>query len=127
VEGADALDRPASALFISGLSAGLDIGFSVFLMAVAWTLTNGALTEPVARLLVANMYAVGFLFVVLGRSELFTEQTTLAVQPVLDAQGTLAGLARLWSVVYVSNLMGARRCTSRPPSSWTARPSPTTW
>ncbi|HLY66502.1 MAG TPA: formate/nitrite transporter family protein, partial [Chloroflexota bacterium] len=86
--------------------AGLDIGFSLFLMAVVRTFTESAISEPVERLLVANMYAVGFIFVVLGRSELFTEQTTLAVLPVLNRQATLSGLARLWAVVYVANLLG---------------------
>lgn len=106
VEGIDALDRPLVPLFISGLSGGLDIGFSLFLMAVAGTLMGG-ISEPTSRLLVANMYAVGFIFVILGRSELFTEQTTLAVLPVLNRQATLASLARLWVVVYVANLLGA--------------------
>src|SRR5215471_15969137 len=58
-------------------------------------------------LLVANAYAVGFLFVVLGRSELFTEQTTLAVLPVLNGRAGFGALARLWGVVYVANLLGA--------------------
>ncbi len=107
VEGIDALDRPTGALFLSGLSAGLDIGFSVFLMAVVWTLAQNAFSEPVRRVLVANMYAIGFLFVVLGRSELFTEQTTLAVLPVLHGRATLADLARLWVVVFTANLVGA--------------------
>ena len=107
VEGADALDRPAIALFISGLSAGLDIGFSLFLMAVVWTLADATFSAATARLLVANMYAIGFIFVVLGRSELFTEQTTLAVLPVLNRQGTPFALARLWIVVYVANILGA--------------------
>jgi formate/nitrite transporter FocA (FNT family) len=45
------------------------------------------------------MYAVGFIFVVLGRSELFTEQTTLTVLQVLDRKAAPAALARLWAVV----------------------------
>lgn len=107
VEGADALDRSVSALFISGLSGGLDIGFSLFLMAVVTTLGKGTFSEPVLTLLVANMYAVGFIFVVLGRSELFTEQTTLAVLPVLNGRSSPIALARLLAVVYVANLLGA--------------------
>ena len=42
------------------------------------------------------MYAVGFIFVVLGRSELFTEQTTLAVLPVLNGRASVASLLRGW-------------------------------
>lgn len=106
-EGRDALERPLDALFISGLSGGLDIGFSMFLMAVVWTLTESTFSDPVIKLLVANAYAVGFIFVVLGRSELFTEQTTLAILPVLNRRASLLALARLWAVVYVSNLLGA--------------------
>jgi formate/nitrite transporter FocA (FNT family) len=106
-EGRTALERPLGGLFLSGLSAGLDIGFSLFLMAVMKTQLDGQLPRPVPELLIANMYAVGFLFVVLGRSELFTEQTTLAVLSVFNRQGTLAALARTWGVVYVSNLIGA--------------------
>jgi formate/nitrite transporter FocA (FNT family) len=86
------------------LSAGLDIGFSLFLMAVMATLIAGTLPRPVTELLVANLDAVGFLFVVLGRSELFTEQTTL---PVLDGKASVGALARTWGVVYAGNLLGA--------------------
>jgi formate-nitrite transporter family protein len=107
VEGADAMDRPLIGLFMSGLSAGLDIGFSLFLMGVVWSLTAETFSEPVVKILVANMYAIGFIFVVLGRTELFTEQTTLAVLPVLNREATLASLSRLWGVVYISNLIGA--------------------
>jgi formate/nitrite transporter FocA (FNT family) len=59
------------------------------------------------EILVANMYAVGFIFVVLGRSELFTEHTTLAVLPVLDGRASVRQLARLWGIIYASNLTGA--------------------
>jgi formate/nitrite transporter FocA (FNT family) len=107
VEGVDALRRPVGVLFISGLSAGLDIGFSLFLMAAARTLVVGSWGEPAVVLLVANLYAVGFIFVVLGRAELFTEQTTLAVLPVLNGRADVGSLARLWGVVYVANLLGA--------------------
>jgi formate/nitrite transporter FocA (FNT family) len=106
-EGLDALERPLVGLFVSGLSAGLDIGFSLFLMAVMRTHAEGALPEPVVKLLVANVASIGFIFVILGRSELFTEQTTLAVLPVLDGRASLGALARLWVVVYAANQLGA--------------------
>jgi len=106
-EGRIAIHRPVGRLFLSGLSAGLDIGFSLFLIAVTKTQVDGVLPRPVVALLLANMYAVGFIFVVLGRSELFTEQTTLAVLPVLNLQASLPELVRTWAVVYVSNLVGA--------------------
>jgi formate/nitrite transporter FocA (FNT family) len=108
LEGRAVLERPVAGLFVSALSAGLDIGFSLFLMAVMKTRLQGESFSPtMAELLIANAYAVGFIFVVLGRSELFTEQTTLAVLPVLNRKASLAALARTWAVVYLANLIGA--------------------
>ena len=57
--------------------------------------------------LLGNAYTLGFIFVILGRSELFTEHTALAVFPVLEGRASLAQLGRLWGLVYASNLVGA--------------------
>ena len=76
-------------------------------MGVMWTQSHDRLPEPVVHLLVANMYAIGFILVVMGRSELFTEQTTLAVLPVLNRSASITSLLRLWVVVYIANLLGA--------------------
>jgi len=100
------LERPAPALLLSGLSAGLDVSLSLLLMAVMKTLTADQ-PRVVSEILVAMMYAAGFLFVVLGRSELFTEHTTLAVLPVLDGRASLAQLGRLWGLIYAANQVGA--------------------
>ncbi len=78
-----------SGLFISGISAGLDISFSPLLIAVMTTRVAGHLSSPWPEVLAANMYSIGFIFVVLGRSELFAEQTTLVVLPMLNANKTL--------------------------------------
>lgn len=106
-EGLGEIRRSMSGLFISGLSAGLDVGFSLLLMAVMYTYTVNQLPDSIVQILVANMYAVGFIFVIFGRSELFTEHTALATLPVLNGNATLVDLARLWGVVYVANLVGA--------------------
>lgn len=99
--------RSSHGLLISGFSAGLDVSFSLFLMAVALTLTNGQWSEPAVELLIAAFYSVGFIFVVIGRSELFTEHTTLAVLPVLNRRTTILSLLRLWVLVYLGNVAGA--------------------
>ena len=106
-EGKHEMERPTLGLLLSAFSAGLDIGFSLLLMGVVQTMLAGANRPFLTTILLANLYSVGFLFVVLGRSELFTEHTTLAVLPVLNRQSSLADLMRLWSVVYVGNLAGA--------------------
>jgi len=105
--GLNELERPADGLLLSGLSAGLDIGFGPLFMGVVLTLTDGLYDHAVRTFLIANAYAIGFVFVVLGRSELFTEHTTLAVLPVFDGRASLRALARLWGLVYVGNVVGA--------------------
>jgi formate/nitrite transporter FocA (FNT family) len=105
--GVHELERSAGGLLLSGLSAGLDVGFSLFLMGVMTTLAGDSLPRPVIEILVASMYSVGFIFVILGRSELFTEHTTLAVLPVLAGRASILQLLRLWGLIYFSNLVGA--------------------
>lgn len=100
------LERSYKGLILSGISAGLDIGFSVLLMGVMLTTFNGIFPEPVVRFFTANMYPIGFIFVVLGRSELFTEHTTLAILPVLQGLASIKKLLRLWVIVYASNIFG---------------------
>jgi formate/nitrite transporter FocA (FNT family) len=106
VTGLHEFERPSIGLLLSSLSGGLDVSFSVLLMAVIWTLVHSTFPEAVTTLLVANMYTIGFIFVVIGRSELFTEHTSRAMFPVIDGRATWIGLARLWALVYVGNLIG---------------------
>ena len=105
-EGLRELERPTSGLVISGVSAGLDVSLSLLLMVVVRTLAKGQLNQAVAEILGAAMYSVGFIVVILGRSELFTEHTTRAVYPVLHRRASVARLLRLWCLIYVSNLIG---------------------
>lgn len=100
------LNRQTSGLLLSSVSAGLDIGFGPLVMAVVLTLSNGSFGDLGTEFLLASSYSIGFMFVILGRSELFTEHTTLAVVPVLDGQATMSQLGRLWGLVYVGNIVG---------------------
>jgi formate/nitrite transporter FocA (FNT family) len=100
------LERPAGGLLLSSFSAGLDLGFGPFLMAVILTLSGGTWPHALTVIVLATAYAAGFVFVVLGRSALFTEQTTSAVLPVLARRASLKQLGRLWSLVLVGNIAG---------------------
>ncbi|HWA96847.1 MAG TPA: formate/nitrite transporter family protein [Pirellulales bacterium] len=104
-EGRESIKAPALVLVLSGISAGLDLGFSPLMVAVMHQLT-GDLSHAANQIASANAYAIGFIFVVIGRSELFTEQTSLAVLPVLNGDAPIAALLRLWFLVYCSNLAG---------------------
>jgi formate/nitrite transporter FocA (FNT family) len=100
------LERPSAALFWSGLAAGLSMGFSL----VAEGLLRAYLPERQWTPLVAKFgYCVGFLIVILGRQQLFTENTLTPVLPLLQRKDgkTLRNMLRLWGVVLAANLLGA--------------------
>lgn len=105
-KGSHEIERERDGLFLSSLSAGLDIGFGPLLMGVILTLSAGSYGDLSTEILLASAYSVGFIFVILGRSELFTEHTTLAVMPLIDGKASLKSLGRLWSIVYVGNILG---------------------
>ncbi len=105
-EGAKELERSNPALAWSGLAAGLSMGFSM----VTQALLTHHLPDAPWRTLVAKLgYSVGFLIVVLGRQQLFTENTLTVILPLLQKPGrrVLLNVLRLWAVVLGANLVGA--------------------
>jgi formate/nitrite transporter FocA (FNT family) len=105
-EGEGELARPSSALFWSGLAAGLSMAFSL----IAEGLLTAHLPDTSWRPLVSKLgYSVGFLIVVLGRQQLFTENTLTPILPLLQRKdlATAGNVLRLWSIVLAANLLGA--------------------
>jgi formate/nitrite transporter FocA (FNT family) len=104
-EGEDELHRPAAALAWSAFAAGLSMGFSF----VAQGVLMAHLPDQPWRPLIAGVgYSVGFLIVILGRQQLFTENTLTVVLPLLLRKdlSTLLRMLRLWAVVLGANLVG---------------------
>jgi len=93
-------------LFLSSLSAGLEVGFSILFIGVVYTLFKNESTTGQLAVMMALVYPIGYIFVITGRSELFTEHTTLATLPVMNGEATLGSLAKLWLVVYAGNIVG---------------------
>lgn len=105
-EGNRELQRPPMALAISGLAAGLSMGFSM----LAEGLIHAYLPATVWRPLLENFgYSLGFLIVVLGRQQLFTENTLTVILPLLahPQRAVLWKVLRLWAIVLIANLVGA--------------------
>ena len=105
-EGLAELERSFNGLAWSGLAAGLSIGFSFILQAA---IQAGLPDAPWRRLVSAFGYSLGFLIVVLGRQQLFTETTLTAVIPVLTERTArmLGRMLRVWGIVLAANLVGA--------------------
>src|SRR5580704_194374 len=104
-EGEEELHRPATALAWSALAAGLSMGFSF----IAEGLLTAHLPDQPWRPLISRFgYSVGFLIVILGRQQLFTENTVTVVLPLLIRKdlNTFLRMLRLWAVVLAGNLVG---------------------
>ena len=115
--GEEEMARPATSLWWSGIAAGLSMSFSLLTQAILLT----HLPEMSWRFLVTSAgYPVGFLIVILGRQQLFTENTITAVLPVMKhfTAQNLARLARMWTIVFLANMIGtlfaAYFCTLTP-------------
>jgi formate-nitrite transporter family protein len=103
--GDEEMGRPATSLWWSGVAAGLSISFSLLAQAIL----QRHLPDAPWRPLVSSFgYCVGFLMVVLGRQQLFTESTITVVLPALKnfSLENLWRMARLWLIVLVANFAG---------------------
>jgi formate-nitrite transporter family protein len=105
-EGEHELERNTLELALSGLAAGLSMGFSMVgeaLLGVHLPATNWS------ALLTKFGYSLGFVIVILGRQQLFTKNTLTVILPLLREKklDLVVNVARLWSVVLLANLIGA--------------------
>lgn len=98
-EGKERLERPLLALLSTGLLGGIDVGTGVLAYLVVKAHTGDTLLAGIA-------FSVGFVALLLARSELFTENFLVPVTAVVARSGTMLGLARLWSVTLATNLLG---------------------
>ncbi|HEU4674943.1 MAG TPA: formate/nitrite transporter family protein [Motilibacteraceae bacterium] len=97
------LGRPLRNLAFSGAGAGLAMGISGLGVASMHAMVgNGPAATAVAFLL----YPLGFVVVIIGRQQLFTENTLFPVAVVLAERRRLGATARLWAVVLVANVLG---------------------
>jgi formate/nitrite transporter FocA (FNT family) len=103
LEGTEELERHSSSVAWSGLAAGLTIGTSMLGQGVLMA----ALPDTPWRPLVAAFgYALGFIFVTMGRQQLFTETTLTAMLPALHGSHSLSAVGRYWAVVFAANILG---------------------
>lgn len=105
-DGLEELERPAASLLWSGVAAGIMISLSVLGEAVFRTY----LPDAEWAYLVENLgYSLGFLVVILGRMQLFTENTITTVLPLMQdpGLGMLRCVATLWGIVLAANVVGA--------------------
>jgi formate/nitrite transporter FocA (FNT family) len=98
------LNRSSRALAFSGLAGGVTMGLTGLAVAIVQAvLGTGQPGEFISYL----FYPVGFIAVIIGRAQLFTENTLYPVVLVLDEHKHVGNTLRLWGVVFASNVVGA--------------------
>lgn len=105
LQGQDELDRPVLSLLFSAFAAGVAISASVLAEAF---LTLRLPASPASELVSGFGYSVGFVIVILGNLQLFTENTVTAVLPVAThpTLRNVRRLLRLWGLVFLGNMLG---------------------
>ncbi|RBI58616.1 formate/nitrite transporter family protein [halophilic archaeon] len=88
-------------LFFSGFTA----GFAIVLTFIGYAV--GSANFPNNDFLATVLYPIGFLYIILGRYELYTEKTLPPVKLVLTRLASLPLLLHMWGVVLVANIVGA--------------------
>jgi formate-nitrite transporter family protein len=98
------LRRSPHALAFSGFAGGLSMGLTGLAVAAAMV----ALGDVPARNFIAYaVYPIGFIAVIIGRAQLFTENTLYPVALLLSERRHFVDTARLWGVVWSCNILGA--------------------
>ena len=95
--------QPKRLLFFSGLAAGLITSIS-FLSRAALSAATGT---PEPNLVSNLLYPVGFIFIVIGHYQLFTETTLTPVTLVITRLASLPRLLMIWGLVFLANIIGA--------------------
>ena len=104
-EGEKEMRRPINSLWWSGFAAGLAISSSVVAQGMLHVLLpEGGWRPPLEYF----GYCVGFIIVILGRMQLFTENTITPVLPIMAnfSVRSLNVMLKLWAVVLVANFAG---------------------
>jgi formate/nitrite transporter FocA (FNT family) len=103
------LKRSTFSLFLSGFGGGVFMGLSALGTAIALFMlgTPGQAVTHRVEFFSKMFYPLGFIVVILGRSQLFTENTLYPVALVLAERRHLWNTARLWATVLPANVLGA--------------------
>ncbi len=104
INGRHELERSNISLAISGIAGGLLMGLTGLSVSILLSMVGAT---PAGRLAAMFFYPLGFMVVILGRSQLFTENTLYPVALMLAEKRHFFSTLRLWAIVFPTNIMGA--------------------
>lgn len=88
----------------SGIAGGLGMGLTGLGVASAQAILGEGRTQEFIALM---LYPLGFISIIIGRQQLFTENTLYPVALILSERKHVFNTIRLWTVVFFSNIAGA--------------------
>ena len=97
-DGQRRLARPASVLAATGLLGGFHVTLGLMALVVVTGALGAALPEPTALVLGSLTFGIGFIFLTIGGSELFTENFLIPVDAVLSVHASWRSVGRLWAI-----------------------------
>ncbi|PZR83792.1 MAG: hypothetical protein DLM65_01200 [Candidatus Aeolococcus gillhamiae] len=103
------LGRSTADILITAIIGGVEVSLGGLAAAVVIGALLGAAPRAglyAALVLAGVVFPIGFVFVILGRSELFTENFLIPVVAVVKGDGRAVDLLRLWAVSWVGNMFG---------------------
>ena len=105
-EGGRRLTRSSLALASTGAIGGVDVMLGI----TALTVVSGALAvsipEQIAHIGGSLFFGIALVFIVVGRSELFTENFMVPIAGVFGGKAKPPAVLRLWAITMVFNLAG---------------------
>ncbi len=105
-EGQRRLSRSRLELSTTSLVAGFDIVFGVIAIATVTALVTPKLGPSMAHFVGSLFFGIAFIFIVVGRSELFTENFFVPLTALRRGKLTKLKLAELWTISPVMNILG---------------------
>jgi formate-nitrite transporter family protein len=105
-EGERRLSRHWTGLAATGFAGGVDVFFSILMLAVLSGALHQVLPEQTAHAIASTSFGIGFVFITLGRAELFTENFLVPVGAVWARRARMVVLVRMWLLTMMANFAG---------------------
>ncbi len=100
------LKRSWLEMSMSGFIAGMNVTFGIIASSYVAGATAPFVGANISKILGALFFPIGFMFLMIGKSELFTENFLVPVSAVIAKRGKISELLKLWSLTLVGNMAG---------------------
>ena len=105
-EGRRRLSRGPAGMVATGFVGGIDVMLGVMALTVVSGALAVSLPEQIAHVGGSLVFGIGLVLLIVGRSELFTENFLVPVAGVLRGRSGAVDVLRLWGTTMVANLVG---------------------